>query len=337
MKIRQEYEYLLTENERLKIIENQFRQEIEGKDLAIRSLLRKINNKDGDFTKLKGQKHLTIALKKQIRVLREELKSKNAKIDFINRNPKITKIGELEIEQQIITDEIIRLKEMLDQIKNQRMGGYSENEIEQMAETVHKQSVLISSIKDEHKKFITMINNRQQTHNQIKNYIVQLTKDINKLKSKNEENTKERKDFKRISRESKKLKDQLSFIKSLPKNSQQVEYQQRIKELLKKQEEATDNLNEKTKILEDLESKATSTKTKIEKYKKEASDLTKKINEYENKLETERKSMQDELPIVKREEIQKIVWVIKMALIEQGISNNNIRSVWFYINIVGIF
>lgn len=318
---------------RLREIEAQFRNEIEGKNIAIKTLLKQVRSEEGNPIKTTGQRHLITALKKQIKSIKEEIREKNGKINLINRTPKITRIEELEVEEQIIAEEIERLRSMIEEVHRQRMGGYSEEEIRQMNDTVHQQAVLIANINGENERMAKLIREKEEKLTKLKKLINQLGKSIDKFKSKGEENSKLKKNFKEVTREIKKLKEELSFIKAIPKDKQLIECQQTICQLLKKQDETTDVLNEKRRILNDLEMKLALEKSKMKKYVNEASELKVNIERYKEKIEDNNTDLKKSIPIVNRKELDRIIWYIKLTLMEQGILPGSIHKVLVLYNI----
>jgi len=325
IKIKQAYECFRDENEQLKIIEAQMVREIEGKNIAIKTLLKETNT-SGPI-KLKTQKHLTIALKKQIKSLREDLKNRDEKIAVFNRNPKITRIGELEIEQQILIEEIERLKLAIQEIINQRMGGYKKEEILQMRDTIQQQAILIDDMNEDKIKLTVTMKEKEGQLRELKALISKLDKNMNKLKAKSEGSNKKKKEFKEIAKEIKKLKEQLLNIKVLARDRQQIESQQKIDQLLKKQEETNDIVNQKTKRLRELEDRMANENAKLEKHINEASELKDKISKYKNNIS--KNCTSQILPIVKLQDIYKTFWTVKLLLMDKHIPPKDIHKTFF--------
>jgi len=321
------------ENNRLKEIADQIEKEADEKDSAIQELLQQLNAcGKGDAIqtiKPKNETHLIAALRRQIKDFREEIIQKDEKIKILQRHAKITKLAELEIANQICNDETERLKSMLQEIINQKMGGYTESDVQKMEDTIYQQTILINNMRDENGKLAVELQKKDEDYGKLRELLVELEKDSSKYKKEYNDNTKSKKQLKDVTKEIQKCKEQLASIKLAQKDKQQAEFQSKINQLLNKQSGLNETLTIKTKALQELETKESSERAKQESLKNEAIDLKQKLEKYEKELSIERKNQKKIMPTIRKEEVEKMGWILKLSFMEQKISALDIKKVFF--------
>jgi len=295
------------ENAKLKALVKQYQKEAEEKDEVIQLILKQIDSKD-----TKNQTHLVFNLRRQLKDLKEEVKSKEAQVAAMKSNPKTTKLNELEIEMQIIEEERVRLRGVIKGLARKRMGGYSAEEIKKMQETAYQQNLMINTMKEESTKLFNTLKAKDKNYNKLKEEVVKLEESLLNLKKKNDEIVKQNKEFKDSNMELKALKGELTLIKISTKDKQVVESQAKVKTLLMEQEDTKVRIEKKKRVIQELRAKFKEEKKKDKKLQAEFTTL---------------KEQRMIMPIVKKEELSRMAWTIRFKLIGDEIPPADLRNV----------
>ncbi len=278
VKLKQHMSAYREENLRLRTMASQFETELEQKDKAIQEMLAKMNPQRGSrLFGARGETHLVAALKRQLKDMRDQLRIKDERMRSLARNVKVTKCRELETEEQTCSEEMARLKAMLQDIVAQKMGGYSEEEVAKMEESVYQQNILVSTMREDNSRLANSLQKKEEDLGRLRESLSNVQNRTEKSKTEYHDNQRNRRAIKDISRETQKLKEQLNHLKSAPKDKQQAEFQSRINQLLKKQSELTEGLDQREKSLRDLESRAAADNSKHAAVEAEYRDLHAKL------------------------------------------------------------
>ncbi len=257
IKLKQSMNHYKDENSKLKTRVAQFEGEVERKDKAIQDLLTQAASQPGAnvMTRAGSETHLVVALKKQLRDMREELKAKDEETKKLKKNLKITRLQETEVEIKMFSDECTRLKHIIEEIVKQKSAGYSPQEVAMIEGRINQQEAMLSNIKQENGEMAGIIQKKQDEIRNWKEVSSKLGKRHNKLEAESKENVKNRKTLTEGKKELQKLKDQLSALKGNGKDKEAAAFRARIDELLRKQSELGERLEQKEKRVKTLEAK----------------------------------------------------------------------------------
>ena len=278
IKLKQNMNVYKDENNRLKTRVLQFEKELERKDKIIQELLSQANNQGSSSQTRGGQRmstetHLVAALKKQIRDMKDEIRQKEEEAKKFRKNLKITKIQETEVEIKMFSDECTRLKHIIEEIVKQKSVGYTPQEVAAIEDKINQQAMLLKKIKQENTEMATVIQKKEEETNNWKEVANKLSKKVSRMEVETKENIKVRKNVTDTKKELQKLKDQLSSLKSNNKDKESAAYKSRIDELLRKQSELNDKLEQKEKKIKTLESKLAETSSNPAKDAERNSEL----------------------------------------------------------------
>ena len=151
------------ENIKLKTRIQQNDQEMEKKDKIIQSLLLQQNNQQG-ASPIKAMRaplenHLTLSLKKQIKDMKNEMKTKEEEILQLKKNFKTSKIQEIEVEAKMFADECLRLKRIIEEIVKEKQINLAGGEVN---ERVYQQNAVINSLKNENQELRNALQKERQ-------------------------------------------------------------------------------------------------------------------------------------------------------------------------------
>jgi myosin heavy subunit len=284
-KLKQNMNHCKEDNLRLKSKIQQLDREMDKRDKIIQDLLLKVDSEPA-FNQSKMQRpqadsHLVVALKKQVKSIKDEIRQKEEESIKLKKNLKITRMQEMDIEKKMFTDECTRLKHIIEEIMKQKAIGYTAQDIKALGDRMNQQANLLNNIKNENNEISAIIQKKDEELNNWKEVVSKLEKKIVKLEGETKENLKTRKNLNESKKEVQKLKEQLAHIKVESKDKQTASYKTRIDELLRKQRDLSDKLENKEKKIKVLESKLS-----------EASPQ-KKQNDLENELTQLRKKAKD--------------------------------------------
>jgi len=317
------------ENQNLKQAAEMYEKTAEEKAWIIKDLLRKLDERKIPIEKSKPKTHLIPGFKNHVKELQDELKVVEKKITKLKHDPKFIRLGEIEATMQVLKEENERLKAILKDATKQKNGGYTEEEIKNMNRTAHNQGVVFESMKADNNNLKRRLHGAEEQHERIKSSITQSNNALIKVKNKYNADLATKKELQRVRKEIEKLKDKFNEIKTKPKSQEDEKYFGQIVELLQKCKELKEQIAQQRKVANELEVKAKAKKDKNKKLTKKAAELTEELEKCEKELAEERKTKPKKQPLVKKEEINKIAWHIKLTLMKQGISPVNIRKELF--------
>jgi len=283
MKLKQNMNKYKEENIRLKTRVTLCENEVERKDKMIQELLNQINNQAGTnqafVRRTTAETHLVSALKKQLREMKDDIRNKDEDAKKMRKNLKITRLQETEIEIRMFSDECTRLKHIIEEIMKQKASGYSPQDVAALEERINQQAALIKNIKQENGEMANAVQKKDEEINNWKDVATKLGKKLSKLESESKENVKNRKMMTDSKKEMQKLRDQLSALKSNNKDKETIAFRSRIDELLRKQAELHDKMEQKDKKIKGLEGKVAESPVKENEREREIAALKKKAKD----------------------------------------------------------
>jgi len=241
-------------NMQLKTQLAQYGKELEKKDKIIHELLGKVSPQPNTDTTKPESTHLANALRGQIRVTQEDIAMKNGEIERLNKSLKTTKLLEIDIEVKMFMDEATRLKHIIEEILKQKAASYTHEDIEAIQGKINQQNYLVENIKQQNEGIKQMLERKEEEINNWKNVYEKLQSKLNKLENESKVNTKSRVQLGDLKKEIQSLKAQISALKANSKDKAGV-YRLRIEELLKKEIELNEKLEQKNKKIKALEAK----------------------------------------------------------------------------------
>ena len=235
------------------------------KDKAIHELLDQISSTKPNTALPKGTKntHLINALKKQVRETREDIRGKEREIKKFMKSLKITRIQEIEVEIKMFADECTRLKHIIEEVMKQKAESYTPEDIITFKNKIAQQDAYIAGISQNNAAITEEIKKKDKDVSKWNNMIAKLKKRLNKLETDSKDNLKNKKQVNDTKREVQKLKEQITILKSSSKDKDILSSKLRIDELLKKNNELNEKLNQKQKVLKELEEKAGESKENV--------------------------------------------------------------------------
>jgi len=339
VKLKQSMNIYRDENMKLKTRVALCDKELEKKDKIIQELLTQLSTQgQGSAPSLpKGQSatHLVIALKKQLKESKDEIRAKEEEIKKLKKSLKITRLQETEVEIKMFADECTRLKHIIEEIMKQKAAGYTPEDVALIEEKINQQDSMIHSIKQQNNEMSEVLKKKDEEIANWKDVTSKLQKRLGRMENEAKENTKTRKNMADTKKELQKLKDQLSTLKANNKDKEAAAHRSRIEELLRKQNELNDRLEQKDKKVKLLEQKLNEGPQKENEKEQELGKLRRKAKELENELNDLKKQSQIQnmpegiLPIVDINEIKGICEEIKISLMISQISPDSIKDKLF--------
>jgi chromosome segregation ATPase len=258
MKLKNSMNGFKNKNTQLRTQLAQYGKELEKKDKIIHELLGKVSSQPNTDNTKPEPTHLANALRGQIKVTQDEIVMKNKEIEKLNKNLKTTKLLEINIEIKMFTDEATRLKHIIEEILKQKAASYTHEDIEAIQGKINQQNYLIENIKQQNESIKQMLGRKEEEVSNWKNVYEKLQSKLNKLESESKVNTKSRVQLGDLKKEIQSLKAQIAGLKMNSKDKAGV-YRSRIEELLKKEVELNEKLEQKNKKIKALEAKLETT------------------------------------------------------------------------------
>ena len=209
-KLKQAMNQLINENTKLKTLIQNNESELVKKDKIINELYMQLSTGVSTNPKLVNQlktnTHTVMALKRQLKDLKAISKEKSDKIAEISKNIKQFKIQDLESQSQIVSDECVKLRQLLDELIKQQNSGYG-TEITEAEEKVYEQSKSIKKLTAEKDKLEKIYLEKEDELNRVKSEVQELETKLNKLSRANKELNRAKKENTEIKKEIKRLKE----------------------------------------------------------------------------------------------------------------------------------
>eukprot|EP00831_Metopus_contortus_P003408 TRINITY_DN11254_c0_g1_i2.p1 TRINITY_DN11254_c0_g1~~TRINITY_DN11254_c0_g1_i2.p1 ORF type:complete len:335 (-),score=69.70 TRINITY_DN11254_c0_g1_i2:74-1078(-) len=203
-------------------------QELERKDKMIHELLEQLNQRHGGGmirqTRSGSETHLVSALRRQTRELKDEIKAKEEEMKALNKNLKITKIQEMDIEIKMFSDECTRLKHIIEEISNQKAASYSEQDIAAIEIRIQDQEAYLNRLRGENDQLGTILKKKEDEAKHWKDMSEKLEKKISRLEAESKENLKQKRLSMESKREMQRLKEQLTILKNDIKDKEGAAY-----------------------------------------------------------------------------------------------------------------
>ena len=286
------------ENMKLKGIIEEYGKKAEEKEQILKQLLKKLNVSP---SKRSRESHFISALKKEIRVAQEELRRKQKNIIQIQRKYKLTKLGELEMEAQILEQEVTRLKLLLKQALNKETEGYTQNDLLKLKLLVKEQDQVIGEMRDVNSELAAKLREKEDIYVQYKTKLNEIEKNNARLKLIHSKNSLDTDIYSKVVNELKDIQAQFIEAKKVPSNIQLMKYHSKANQLSRRNEELKSILSQKINELKEMK---------------------KKLGE-----DPSIKDTNEAIPSIIKDELKKIAWKIKLKLMEEGIAYKDIRKV----------
>ena len=339
IKLKQSMNIFQDENVRLKAKISQYSKELEKKDKIIQELLGQVSAQPQavatGFPKAQSTTHLVIALKKQLKDTKDEIRAKEDEIKKLKNSLKITRLQETEVEIKMFSDECTRLKHIIEEIVKQRNAGYSPEDVAMIEDKIVQQEALIKIVKQENTEITEAVKKKDEEISNWRDVSSKLQKRLLKLETESKENVKNRKQMADTKKEVQKLRDQLCLLKANNKDKEANAYKSRIEELLRRQAEINERLEQKEKKIKTIEAKLMDNPIKEKEREEEITQMRKKLKECEAEMaELKKQEKEQKLPpgivkLVEKAEVKLVIEEIRLGLILERIDAKSIKSKMF--------
>ncbi len=246
------------ENTKLKTRIQQCAKEIDKKDKVIQELSSQLNNQQ-TLTQSKGRQiaeaHLTMALKKQVKDMKEDLRIREEEAKSLKQGLKVGRMKEMELELKSHEDECANLKLMIVNLVKQQPMSISPGDAAALEGRIREQDALLANLKQENFDLAATLQKHGDELENWKESAVQLEKKVAKLESTCKDSVKNKKIIADNKKEIEKLREQVSLLKVDNKDKEAATYRTRINDLIRKQSEVSDKIAQRDKAIKDLEAR----------------------------------------------------------------------------------
>ncbi len=326
VKLKQSMNVFQQENIRLKTKVVQCDKELERKDKIINDLLGQIasvgTGNSPSVRQPQNTTHLVLALKKQLRENKDEIRIKEEEIKKLKKSLKITRLQETEVEIKMFSDECTRLKHIIEEIMKQKAAGYTPEDVAVIEQKIAEQDALIRGVKQQNAEMAELVRKKDEEISNWRDVTNKLKSRLTKMENETKENVKNRKLMTETKKEMQKLKEQLNTLKGSNKDNKEiVGYKARIEELLRKQTELNEKLDAKEKKIKSLESRLSEdSQSKEKEREQELAKLRQKMKESEAELsELKKSSGTDSAVSITKNDLKAILTEVRVALAAEKI------------------
>ncbi|OMJ92961.1 hypothetical protein SteCoe_4182 [Stentor coeruleus] len=247
-------ERLYEDNLSLKMKSNLLQEENTKLRTKINQIEKNLNKKEDPDTSLfriGSKTHLIPNLKQTIKDLKDTIKTKEEEIIILRKNPKSTKLSEVEIEMQTYIDECTRLRHHLEEIMIQKQISFTSLEYE---EKLFRQNMDINSLREENIQYSQDLNRAREEIVMVKDKIMMLENPLKKKKK----TSRKKQELQKLKNEILEIKDKIDSSKVVysekeTKLREEAENLVKTNEMINEKIQASDlKLQEQNIILEQL-------------------------------------------------------------------------------------
>lgn len=204
-------ERLYEDNLTLKMKSNLLQEENTKLRTKINQIEKNLNKKedpDVSLFRVGSKTHLIPNLKQTIKDLKDQIKIKEEEIAILRKNPKSTKLSEVEIEMQTYIDECTRLRHHLEEIMIQKQISFTSLEYE---EKLFRQNMDINSLREENIQYSQDLNRAREEIVMVKDKIMVLENPMKKKKK----TSRKKQELQKLKNEILEIKDKIDTCKVL--------------------------------------------------------------------------------------------------------------------------
>ena len=255
MKIKQVTNYLKEENLKLKTRAKQAENELEKKERIIQDLIHQSQKESRTSQKYCVDMPSVIALKKELKDIKELQITKEEEIQRIKEAVKINKVKSLESSLDERIEECERLKERIIELVQIRPITVPINDIAELEEKIKEHDEEIRNEKQENFKLANSVQEKEEELEKVKENTISLERKVEKLESINKENLKLKKVVEDNKKEIEKIKEQIVALNMDGKEKQITNLKARVADLMQRESELYVALRQRNFQVQDLEQK----------------------------------------------------------------------------------
>ncbi len=266
------------ENLRLHSLVSAREAEVEQKDTAIQELMTTMpQTGNARLFGPRGETHLVAALRRQIAEIAADIHAKEERMRTLAQSPHVTRLREMEAEERICRSETERLRRLVQTVVSQKLGGYSQQQVAKMEESVYQQDILISAMREDNCRLASSLQAKDEEVRKLSVALEGLQAKADKYLEEHHEGQRNGRSLRITSRQMQKLRGQLKKLKTETGDKALSNFQTKLEQILKRQAELSAGLAQREKTVRELEGRISVTREKRAVFEAECGDLRAKI------------------------------------------------------------
>lgn len=226
------------------------------KDKLIRELHRRNNMRPQVGDKKGIDQPIVAELKRQAREISERQRAREEEVEELRKSLKMARLKDLEARLRAGETECARLKQTIIELVQRHSVAVSNEEVAAVESKMREQSLAMQKFEEDRTSLISSINQKEEELTRYKEAAVQLDKRVGQAENNSKENAKVKRGIAENKKKIKKFKELLSHLQVSGNENESTTLKRRINEMMKRQSDMNEQLNQKDCLIEELEERA---------------------------------------------------------------------------------